>query len=101
MCFQVKGIHNLQYHHAIFSNFLFNKNLLDALEDIMDTENIVLHHTKAHYKPPDKGAAYPMHQVMLECFKQARLDFTTHIELAFSQQNLDIKTILNDIQLDI
>ncbi|KOB53093.1 putative alpha-ketoglutarate-dependent hypophosphite dioxygenase [Operophtera brumata] len=60
--FTVKGIHNLQYHHAIFSTFLFNKNLLDALEDIMGTENIVLHHTKAHFKPPEKGAAYPMHQ---------------------------------------
>ncbi|KAG6453236.1 probable alpha-ketoglutarate-dependent hypophosphite dioxygenase [Manduca sexta] len=58
----VKGIHNLQYHHAVFSKFLFNENLLDALEDVMGTENIVLHHTKCHYKPPEKGAAYPMHQ---------------------------------------
>ncbi|XP_026725700.1 phytanoyl-CoA dioxygenase, peroxisomal-like [Trichoplusia ni] len=60
--FTVKGIHNLQYHHAVFSSFLFNKNLLDALEDVMETKNIILHHTKAHYKPPEKGAAYPMHQ---------------------------------------
>ncbi|CAH0689951.1 unnamed protein product [Spodoptera exigua] len=58
----VKGIHNLQYHHAVFNTFLFNKVLLDALEDIMETSNIVLHHTKAHLKPPEKGAAYPMHQ---------------------------------------
>lgn len=29
----------------------------------METKNIILHHTKAHYKPPEKGAAYPMHQV--------------------------------------
>ncbi|XP_053614106.1 phytanoyl-CoA dioxygenase, peroxisomal-like [Plodia interpunctella] len=60
--FTVKGIHNLQYHSALFGEFLFNKSLLDALEDIMETKNIVLHHTKAHYKPPEKGAAYPMHQ---------------------------------------
>ncbi|XP_050551249.1 phytanoyl-CoA dioxygenase, peroxisomal-like [Spodoptera frugiperda] len=59
----VKGIHNLQYHHAVFNTFLFNKELLDALEDIMETSDIVLHHTKAHFKPPEKGAAYPMHQV--------------------------------------
>ncbi|KAJ2942129.1 hypothetical protein O0L34_g11043 [Tuta absoluta] len=58
----VKGIHNLQYHHAVFSKFLFNDSLLDAVEDIMGTENIVLHHTKAHFKPPAVGAAYPMHQ---------------------------------------
>ncbi|CAH0593989.1 unnamed protein product [Chrysodeixis includens] len=60
--FTVKGIHNLQYHHAVFSSFLFNKDLLDALEDVMETDNIILHHTKAHLKPPEKGAAYPMHQ---------------------------------------
>ncbi|KAL0819982.1 hypothetical protein ABMA28_007979 [Loxostege sticticalis] len=58
----VKGVHNLQYHSAAFNLFLFNKNLLDALEDVMETKNIVLHHTKAHLKPPEKGAAYPMHQ---------------------------------------
>nr|XP_021184926.2 probable alpha-ketoglutarate-dependent hypophosphite dioxygenase [Helicoverpa armigera] len=58
----VKGIHNLQYHHAVFNSFLFSKRLLDALEDVMETPNIVLHHTKAHFKPPEKGAAYPMHQ---------------------------------------
>ncbi|XP_075982914.1 phytanoyl-CoA dioxygenase, peroxisomal-like [Anticarsia gemmatalis] len=60
--YTVKGIHNLQYHHAVFSSFLFNKKLLSALEDVMETPNIVLHHTKAHFKPPEKGAAYPMHQ---------------------------------------
>ncbi|KAJ8713780.1 hypothetical protein PYW08_007400 [Mythimna loreyi] len=58
----VKGIHNLQYHHAVFNSFLFSSKLLDALEDIMETGNIVLHHTKAHLKPPEIGAAYPMHQ---------------------------------------
>ncbi|XP_004924081.2 phytanoyl-CoA dioxygenase, peroxisomal [Bombyx mori] len=60
--FTVKGIHNLQFHHAVFSKFIFNDNLLDALEDVMNTKNIIFHHTKAHYKPPEKGAAYPMHQ---------------------------------------
>ncbi|XP_049877604.1 phytanoyl-CoA dioxygenase, peroxisomal-like [Pectinophora gossypiella] len=58
----VKGIHNLQYHHAVFGKVLYNDALLDAVQDVMGTENIVLHHTKAHLKPPEKGAAYPMHQ---------------------------------------
>ncbi len=39
-----------------------NEKLLDACEDIMDTPNIILHHTKAHLKPPEHGAPYPMHQ---------------------------------------
>ncbi|CAG4984234.1 unnamed protein product [Colias eurytheme] len=60
--YTVKGIHNLQMHHAVFGKYLYNDDLLDAIEDIIGTENIALHHTKAHYKPPEKGAAYPMHQ---------------------------------------
>lgn len=28
----------------------------------METKDIVLHHTKAHIKPPEKGAPYLMHQ---------------------------------------
>ncbi|CAF4797067.1 unnamed protein product [Pieris macdunnoughi] len=60
--YTVKGIHNLQMHHAVFGRYLYNDNLLDAMEDLMGTPNIALHHTKAHYKPPEKGAAYPMHQ---------------------------------------
>ncbi|XP_068619217.1 probable alpha-ketoglutarate-dependent hypophosphite dioxygenase [Battus philenor] len=60
--YTVKGIHNLQFHHAVFGRVLYNDSLLDALEDIMGTENIMLHHTKAQFKPPEKGASYPMHQ---------------------------------------
>lgn len=59
---QVKSIHNLQMHSAVFTRVIMNPNLLDALEDIMDTKDIVLHHTKAHVKPPEKGAPYLMHQ---------------------------------------
>ncbi|XP_038206881.1 phytanoyl-CoA dioxygenase, peroxisomal-like [Zerene cesonia] len=58
----VKGIHNLQMHHEVFARYLYNEDLLDALEDVMGTKNIVLHHTKAHTKPPEKGASYAMHQ---------------------------------------
>ncbi|XP_052744095.1 probable alpha-ketoglutarate-dependent hypophosphite dioxygenase isoform X2 [Bicyclus anynana] len=49
-------------HHAVFGQLLYNEALLDALQDVMGTENIMLHHTKAHLKPPEKGASYPMHQ---------------------------------------
>ncbi|XP_041969170.1 phytanoyl-CoA dioxygenase, peroxisomal-like [Aricia agestis] len=60
--YTVKGIHNLQMNHAVFGKLLYDDDLLDALEDCMGTKNIALHHTKAHYKPPEKGASYPMHQ---------------------------------------
>lgn len=58
----VKGIHNLQNHNAVFNKYIFNENLIDALEGCIGTKDIILHHTKAHIKPPEKGAAYPMHQ---------------------------------------
>ena len=49
-------------HSVAFTKLLLNPKLLDAVEDIMETENIILHHTKAHLKPPEKGAPFPMHQ---------------------------------------
>lgn len=60
--YQVKSIHNLQMHSDVFTRAIMHPNLLDALEDIMDTKDILLHHTKAHVKPPEKGAPYLMHQ---------------------------------------
>ncbi|KAL0118691.1 hypothetical protein PUN28_009391 [Cardiocondyla obscurior] len=60
--YSVKSIHNLQMHSSVFTRAIMHPNLLDALEDIMDTKDIVLHHTKAHIKPPEKGAPYLMHQ---------------------------------------
>ncbi|KAI8434089.1 hypothetical protein MSG28_012234 [Choristoneura fumiferana] len=60
--FSVHSIHNLQYHSAVFSHLLHHPNLLDTLEGVMGTEDILLHHTKAHFKPPKVGAPYLMHQ---------------------------------------
>ncbi|XP_014238884.1 uncharacterized protein LOC106660435 [Trichogramma pretiosum] len=60
--YTVKSIHNLQMHSAVFTRLLMNPKLLDAIEDILDTPDILLHHTKAHIKPPEKGAPYLMHQ---------------------------------------
>ncbi len=49
-------------HSATFTKVLMNSKLLDTVEDILDNANIVLHHTKAHLKPPEQGAPFPMHQ---------------------------------------
>jgi hypothetical protein len=40
----------IQFHSAVFTRLLLNEKLLDAVEDLMDSPNIVLHHTKAHLK---------------------------------------------------
>lgn len=41
---------------------LLKDSLLDAVEGVMGTKDILLHHTKAHIKPPGKGSPFPMHQ---------------------------------------
>lgn len=61
---EVKSIHGLQMYSAAFTRLLLNKKMLDACEDIMETPNILLHHTKAHLKPPGSGSPFPMHQVL-------------------------------------
>ncbi|KYM83789.1 putative alpha-ketoglutarate-dependent hypophosphite dioxygenase [Atta colombica] len=60
--YTIKSIHNLQMHNDVFTRTITHPKLLDALEDIMGTEDIMLHHTKAHLKPPEKGSPYLMHQ---------------------------------------
>lgn len=71
---EVQSIHGLQLYSAAFTRLLLHEKLLDACEDIMGTPNILLHHTKAHSKPPGTGSPFPMHQVL------RRL---THISVAY------------------
>ena len=59
---QLLSIHNLQNHAAIFTQMLLKDTLLDAVSQIIGSDDILLHHTKAHVKPPGKGSPFPMHQ---------------------------------------
>ncbi|KAF2350346.1 Phytanoyl-CoA dioxygenase [Trinorchestia longiramus] len=59
---QVLSVHGLQMHSAVFNRLLLNQGMLDACECIMNSPNVLLHHTKAHTKPPGKGSPFPMHQ---------------------------------------
>ncbi|XP_058802893.1 phytanoyl-CoA dioxygenase, peroxisomal-like [Phymastichus coffea] len=59
--YTVKSIHNWQMFSEVFTRLISNPKLMDAVEDIMGP-NILLHHNKAHIKPPEKGAPYLMHQ---------------------------------------
>ncbi|XP_037074141.1 probable alpha-ketoglutarate-dependent hypophosphite dioxygenase [Pollicipes pollicipes] len=60
--FTVHSIHNLQFHSATFMRMLVHQRMMEACSDVMGTQNILLHHTKAHVKPPGRGSPYPMHQ---------------------------------------
>jgi len=58
----VLSIHSLQLHSAAFTRLLLHPALLDCLQDLLGGRGVVLHHTKAHLKPPRQGAAFPTHQ---------------------------------------
>ena len=55
------GIHNMQYHSAVFTRMLVNPKLAGIVADLIGP-NVQLHHTKLHIKPPEKGSPFPMHQ---------------------------------------
>ncbi|KAJ6641018.1 Phytanoyl-CoA dioxygenase, peroxisomal [Pseudolycoriella hygida] len=59
---KVLSIHNLQCHGGVFTRMLLNKTLVDAVSELVGSPNILLHHTKAHIKPPGVGAPFPTHQ---------------------------------------
>lgn len=62
---QVLSIHNLQCHAGVFTRMLLNKGLVDAVSELIGSPNVLLHHTKAHIKPPGVGAPFPTHQVKI------------------------------------
>jgi len=54
--------HDLQAYSAVWSRVLLHDQLTEAMSDIMGSPNVQLHHTKLFQKPPENGAAFPMHQ---------------------------------------
>ena len=57
----LKGFHNVQYHDAAFTRAAVHPRLVAVLTELIGT-NVQLHHTKMLVKPPERGAAFPMHQ---------------------------------------
>jgi phytanoyl-CoA hydroxylase len=57
----VLSIHNMQYHSAVFTRMLVHPKLAGTVADLIGP-NVVLHHSKLHVKPPEKGSPFPMHQ---------------------------------------
>jgi phytanoyl-CoA hydroxylase len=57
----LKGFHNVHYHDSVFLNALAHTNMVSVLNKLIGP-NVQLHHSKMLVKPPEKGAAFPMHQ---------------------------------------
>jgi ectoine hydroxylase-related dioxygenase (phytanoyl-CoA dioxygenase family) len=61
MAAAVSSIHDVQYHSAYFMRIIMDARLTRAVAQLIG-EDVQLHHTKYHVKPPSFGAPFPMHQ---------------------------------------
>lgn len=59
---QLIHTHDLQAHSAVWTKALVQDKFTEALSDCLESPNVQLHHTKLFQKPPERGAAFPMHQ---------------------------------------
>lgn len=57
----LKGHHDVHYHDAAFTKAIVHPNMVAILSKLIGP-NVQLHHSKMLVKPPEKGAAFPMHQ---------------------------------------
>src|SRR5438067_4447274 len=61
MAATVSSIHNVQYHSAYFMRVIMDERLTGVVAQLIG-DDVQLHHTKYHVKPPTVGAPFPMHQ---------------------------------------
>lgn len=57
----LKGFHDVHYHDASFTRAVIHPNMTAVLSKLIGP-NVQLHHSKMLVKPPENGAAFPMHQ---------------------------------------
>jgi ectoine hydroxylase-related dioxygenase (phytanoyl-CoA dioxygenase family) len=57
----LKGFHDVHYHDASFMRAAIHPNMASVLSGLIGP-NVQLHHSKMLVKPPENGAAFPMHQ---------------------------------------
>ncbi|WP_168122143.1 phytanoyl-CoA dioxygenase family protein [Paenibacillus sp. HB172176] len=57
----LKGFHDVHYHDAAFTRAVVHPNMVAVLRAVIGP-NVQLHHSKMLVKPPENGAAFPMHQ---------------------------------------
>lgn len=57
----LKGFQDAHFHDAAFTRALMHPNMVAVLKRLIGP-NVQLHHAKLLLKPPENGAAFPMHQ---------------------------------------
>jgi phytanoyl-CoA hydroxylase len=57
----LKGFHDVHYHDSSFTRAATHPRMQAILQQLIGP-NVELHHSKMLVKPPENGAAFPMHQ---------------------------------------
>ena len=57
----LRGFHDVQYHDAAFLRAMIHPRMVEVLTGLIGP-NVQIHHSKMLVKPPENGAAFPMHQ---------------------------------------
>ncbi|CAM3484615.1 phytanoyl-CoA dioxygenase family protein [Paenibacillus lupini] len=57
----LKGFHDVHYQDASFTRAAIHPNMASVLSQLIGP-NVQLHHSKMLVKPPENGAAFPLHQ---------------------------------------
>ncbi|PYI54585.1 phytanoyl-CoA dioxygenase family protein [Paenibacillus flagellatus] len=57
----LKGFHDVHYQDAAFTRAVCHPNMTAIVSKLIGP-NVQLHHSKMLVKPPEKGAAFPLHQ---------------------------------------
>jgi ectoine hydroxylase-related dioxygenase (phytanoyl-CoA dioxygenase family) len=57
----LRGTHDIHYHDSAFTRAIVHPRMVEILKQIIGP-NVQLHHSKMLVKPPENGAAFPMHQ---------------------------------------
>ena len=56
------ALHDLQFYSAEWLHAVTNPRLAAAIGGLLRSDNVELHHSTLHVKPPESGHPFPMHQ---------------------------------------
>jgi len=79
----LKGFHDVHYHEACFTRAVVHPNMTAILSQLIGPD-VQLHHSKMLVKPPENGAAFPMHQdyPYFPHEKHSMLAASVHLDMA-------------------
>ena len=59
---QILLCHDVQFQSGAFSRLIVDERFTEVAAELIDSQDVQLHHTKMFIKPPEKGSPFPLHQ---------------------------------------